>query len=188
MWILIDMLQQEVRMKGNQLALVVVLFSILFGNFGCLTKGGIPSEEIAVVQQVIYDSMGWAKNKDKDLLYSCFPQNSCFLILNPMSGSINNLDVLKKVTEEYWMDPRFKATGLDVRNLEISFSKSGDVAWFSAFVDDHGEWDGQKMAWINARWTGVLEKRSRKWVIMQEHFSFAIDEVEEGKSGLKKMN
>jgi len=175
-------------MQGKNVALVAVLLSLLFGNFGCHTKEGKPFEEIGVVQQVIHNSMAWAKNKDKDLLYSCFPEDSSFLILNPMSRSITNLNELKKVTEEYWMDPRFKATGLDVRNLEINFSKSGDVAWFCAFVDDYGEWNGQKMAWINARWTGVLERRDGKWRIMQEHFSFAIDEVEEGKSGFKRMN
>jgi len=26
---------------------------------------------------------------------------------------------------------------------------------------------------MNTRWTGVLEKRKEKWVIVQMHFSFA---------------
>jgi ketosteroid isomerase-like protein len=173
-------------MKRENVALIAILTLLLFGILSCRMQLEDLSEERAEIQQVIHDSMGWAKNKDKDLLYSCFPQDSNFLILNPMSRTIASLDELKKVTDEVWMDPRFKATGLEVRDLKINFSKSGDVAWFSAFVDDHGEWDGQKMAWINARWTGVLEKRNGKWVIMQEHFSFAIDEVEEGKSGFKR--
>ena len=40
---------------------------------------------------------------------------------------------------------------------------------------DFGEWDGTPMAWENARWTGVLEKRQDKWVIAQMHFSIATD-------------
>jgi len=40
------------------------------------------------------------------------------------------------------MDPRNKATGFDIRNLRIIISKTGEVAWFSAVVDDEGEFDG----------------------------------------------
>ena len=38
-----------------------------------------------------------------------------------------------------------------------------------------GEWDGKPVGWKDARWTGVLERRSGKWVIVQMHFSFASD-------------
>jgi hypothetical protein len=51
------------------------------------------------------------------------------------------------------------------------------VAWYSARLDDHGEWDGRKTGWDDARWTGVLEKRAGKWVIAQMHFSLASDVV-----------
>ncbi|MBN2147729.1 MAG: nuclear transport factor 2 family protein [Anaerolineales bacterium] len=48
------------------------------------------------------------------------------------------------------------------------------------FLDDHAEWNGEPTGWDNARWTGVLEKRNSKWVIVQMHFSFATDEIEAG--------
>jgi hypothetical protein len=35
-------------------------------------------------------------------------------------------------------------------------------------------WDGQPANWENTRWTGVLEKRGGRWVIVQQHFSFAV--------------
>jgi SAM-dependent methyltransferase len=75
------------------------------------------------------------------------------------------------------MDPRFKATGVDVRDLRINFSRTGDTAWFSSILDDCAEWDGKPMCWEDARWTGVLEKRDDKWVIVQMHFSLASDKV-----------
>jgi ketosteroid isomerase-like protein len=73
------------------------------------------------------------------------------------------------------MDPRFKATRFDVRDLRITRSRSGDVAWFSAILDDCGEWDGKPSCWLDTRWTGVLEKREGGWRIAQMHFSFATD-------------
>ncbi len=74
-----------------------------------------------------------------------------------------------------WMDPRFKATVTEVRDLRIHLSRSGDVAWYSATLDDLGEWDGKPTGARDIRWTGVLEKRDGKWVIVQMHGSVAAD-------------
>jgi len=71
------------------------------------------------------------------------------------------------------MDPRFKATRFDVRDLRVTFSRSGDVAWWSAILDDMGEWDGRPVGWKDTRWTGVVEQRDGSWVITQMHFSGA---------------
>jgi hypothetical protein len=82
---------------------------------------------------------------------------------------------------EFWKDPRFKATQFDLRDLRITFSRSGDVAWYSAILDDCMEWEGKPFCLKDTRWTGVLEKRDGKWLIVQMHFSFASDKVlEEG--------
>lgn len=43
--------------------------------------------------------------------------------------------------------------------------------------DDLCEWDGKPGGWKDTRWTGVLEKRGGKWLIMQMHFSSAADKV-----------
>ena len=73
------------------------------------------------------------------------------------------------------MDDTFKATGFDVRDMRVNLSRSGDVAWYSAILDDFGEFRGKAYSWVNTRWTGVLEKRDGNWVIVQMHFSFASD-------------
>ncbi len=78
---------------------------------------------------------------------------------------------------DFWMDPRFKATLLDVRDLRIDLSRSGDVAWWSCILDDLGEWEGKPIGWKDTRWTGVVEKREGRWIIVQMHFSFAADVV-----------
>ena len=128
-----------------------------------------------VVEKTIRDSIGWALTKDRPLLEGIIAHDVGLFIFHPDSKStVVGWDAFAR-NFSTWMDPRFKATSFDVRDLRISFSRSGDVSWFSAALDDMGEWDGKPVGWKDTRWTGVLEKRSGKWVIVQMHFSFASD-------------
>jgi len=61
-----------------------------------------------------------------------------------------------------------------------------DVAWYSATLDDLGEWDGKALGDKDIRWTGVLEKREGKWMIVQMHASLAADKVLEQAKQEKK--
>jgi len=125
------------------------------------------SEERAAVKEVIGNSIGWALDKDVDLLYRSVARDADFFIFHPDSRStITGFDA-------------FKATGFEIGDLKITFSETATVAWFSAILDDHGEWGGTPSSWIDTRWTGVLEKRDGRWVIAQMHFSFASDLMEE---------
>jgi hypothetical protein len=40
-------------------------------------------------------------------------------------------------------------------------------------ITGSGEQKRMPANWENTRWTGVLEKRDGRWVIIQQHFSFA---------------
>ena len=135
--------------------------------------------EKAVISKVIRDSICWALTKDfeamenslahdPDLFY--FWINSNFVI----SGWDEHIKLY-----DVWKDPRFKATRTEVRDLRIHISRSGDVAWYSAYLDDLGEWDGRPVGENDIQWTGVLEKREGKWVIVQMHASLAADKVME---------
>jgi hypothetical protein len=72
---------------------------------------------------------------------------------------------------EVFRDPAFRAVRYEVRDLQITFARSGDVAWFYGVLDDINEWNGQPFSWIGVRWTGVLEKREGRWRMAQMHFS-----------------
>ena len=125
------------------------------------------------ITKVIENSIGWALEKDFDLLYSCFVQDSTFFIYHPDSAStIYGFEAFRNHAERIFGNDKFKATGFEVKNLQIVFSDYGETAWYSCLLDDFGEWDGQPFAWNNCRWTGVLDKRKGKWVIAQMHFSF----------------
>lgn len=131
-------------------------------------------------QQIIkalHDSFGWALTKDRTLFESVFAKDDDFFTYFPDSKStVLGWQQFEKFLEN-WMDPRSKATGYDIRNLRIVISKTGDVAWFSAIVDDEGEFDGKPWGTKDIRWTGVLEKRGGGWQICQQHMSEANDKI-----------
>lgn len=158
---------------------LIISSSLILAGFAMGSEINLEAEK-AKVSEVIHNSIGWALNKDKDLLYSCFAQDSGFFIYNPdNAGNIIGFEAFRSHAESFFMHPDFKATGFEVRDLRIGLSKSGEAAWYSCFLDDFGEWKGRPTSWINARWTGVLEKRDGRWVIVQMHFSFGTDDLKE---------
>jgi hypothetical protein len=128
--------------------------------------------QLPVIEKTIKDAIGWAKDKDFGLLYSIISNDSNYLEVDPGTEIIRGFDKFKK-NETFWASPDFKAISYDIRGLTINLSKNGDVAWFFCVLDDVNEWKGQPACWMNTRWTGVLEKRKEKWVIVQMHFSFS---------------
>ncbi|UCD38716.1 MAG: nuclear transport factor 2 family protein [Fidelibacterota bacterium] len=153
--------------------LAAVILSLSLPACTILSKADVEAEKVEITK-VVRNSIGWALDKDRELLFNCMAQDTNFFIYHPDSGStIVGFEAFSKMVDRVFMNEAFKATSFDVRDMRITLSRSGDVAWYSAVLDDFGEWDGQPSAWINTRWTGVLEKRDGRWQITQMHFSFA---------------
>jgi len=129
-------------------------------------------KEKEIIEKVINDNIGWAITKDLDLLYNTMLRDSTLLIINPDSSKVEGILGVENTAKSFWMDPRFKATYFKVKDLRITLSNSGTVAWYYCLLDDFGEWNGKPYKWENARWTGVLEKNNDNWVICQMHISF----------------
>ncbi|MBN2863782.1 MAG: nuclear transport factor 2 family protein [Bacteroidales bacterium] len=129
-------------------------------------------KERELVEEAINNSIGWAKNKDLVLLYRTISNDPEFLEVRPGPGIVKGFEEFCK-SEDFWMHPDFKAIRYEIRDLEISLSGSGDAAWWYCILDDINEWKGEPANWENTRWTGVMEKHDGRWVIVQQHFSFA---------------
>ena len=128
------------------------------------------------VENITRDAIGWALTKDLDRLFTIMAQDDDFFIFHPDSKStILGFEAFKKLGEQVWMREEFKATDFAVRDLRLKFAELGNAAWYSCFLDDHAEWNGQPIGWDNCRWTGTLEKRAGQWVIVQMHISFPKD-------------
>ena len=161
-------------MKNSGFTTGFVLLCILFSLISCGKDKTIysPSVELQQVEKSIRSSIGWAKTKDINLLYSVIANDSSYLEVRPGDRVVKGFLEFKKA-EAFWMHPDFKAIRYEIKDLKINLSKSGDVAWFYCILDDINEWKGQPANWENTRWTGVLEKRNKNWIIVQMHFSFA---------------
>ena len=163
--------------RKMQPKVITVSSPFLDGGGGSNSEKTDVAAEKAKVAQVVHDSIEWVyPEKDRERMYATIAKDPSFFIFHPDSKStIVGFDAFQAMVEKVFMNPTFKATGSDIRDLKINLSRSGEVAWFSAILDDYGESNGKPYAWMNTRWTGVLEKRDRKWLICQMHFSFASD-------------
>jgi ketosteroid isomerase-like protein len=159
-------------------AVPVIAMLLLLSGLGCAPGAQDLETERAAIAEAVDASIGWAATKDTTLLFGLFAHEPDMLILQPSSkATIEGFQALREFCDTVWMDPDFKATFHEIRDLRIHFSPSGDVAWMSAVLDDCGEYKGQSGCWRDARWTGVLRKQDGKWIFVQQHFSFAADKV-----------
>ena len=131
-------------------------------------------QEKQAIEYTIRNSIAWAKDKNFDLLYNTIANDNNYLEIHPEDKVVKGFSEFKQA-EEFWKSEHFKAVGYKIDDLHITLSKNLDVAWWYCRLDDINEWKGQSCSWMNARWTGVLEKRDDRWQIMQMHFSYAED-------------
>jgi hypothetical protein len=129
-------------------------------------------EDLQLIEKTINDCIGWAKTKDTSLLYSVIADSEEYLEVHPTDNVVKGISEFRQL-ENFWLNPDFRAVRYEIRDLKINLSQTGDVAWWYCILDDINEWKGEPACWENTRWTGVLEKRDGKWVIVQMHFSFA---------------
>ena len=161
-------------MKNFNLTSLLVLICLFYTLLSCNSVDDSFNivKEKQLVEKAINNSIGWAKTKDLNLLYSVIANDTNYLEIHPNNKVVKGFKEFTKA-EAFWMNSDFKAIRYEIKDLKINFSKSGDVAWFFGILNDINEWKGQPASWENTRWTGVLEKRNSNWIIVQMHFSFA---------------
>jgi hypothetical protein len=135
------------------------------------------SPDSAIVKETIEQSIGWAIEKDFDTMYHLWAENMFhfWLFSNSRVIGLDNF----KIYAQQWKDPDFRGTRFEFKDLRIVFSHSGDVAWYSCFLDDCGSFKGKESCLKDVFQTGVLEKRNGKWVHVLMHGSYPFDKIPE---------
>lgn len=164
----------EMNSITKNICIILAMFALISCHDKEKGNKAYLEEELPVIKKTIGDAIGWAKNKNFDLLYSIISNDSNYVEVDPGKRVVRGFNEFRK-NETIWSDPEFKAIGYEIRDLKIFVSRSGNVAWYYCILDDINEWKGKPASWMNTRWTGVLEKRKERWVIVQMHFSFAQD-------------
>jgi ketosteroid isomerase-like protein len=157
---------------------VTFILLVIISAVCCKEKAALSGPEYdkekQLVEKTIHSCIGWAGKKDLELLHSVIANDPDFLEVDPENRVVRGFEDFRKA-EKMWMSPDFQAVRYEIRDLTISISQSGDVAWWFCMLDDINTWQGNPASWMNTRWTGVLEKRKGKWIIVQQHFSFAVE-------------
>ena len=126
------------------------------------------------IAQVVSSVIGWAKTKDLNLFYGSIANDEDYISVTPTKRIVKRFEDVKQ-NVPFWMSPDFKYVRHGLKDLEIKFARCGEVAWFFCILDDINTFKGEPATWENTRWTGVVEKRDGKWVVVSQHFSFASD-------------
>jgi len=167
-------------MKAMKTLKITVITWIFAGLFSHVASGQIQamadtSGNYAAVKHAIEQSIGWAIEKDFETMYRLWADNMFHFWLTSDSKIIG-LDNFKKYSE-VWKDPGFRGTRYEFRHLRIVFSRSGDVAWYSCFLDDCSSYKGKESCLKDVFQTGVLEKRDGQWVHVLMHGAYPIDKI-----------
>lgn len=64
---------------------------------------------------------------------------------------------------------------ISIRDQKIKINKSGTTAWFSQILNYNFIYQNENMSFEGIRFTGVLEKRENKWLLVQGHLSVPYD-------------
>jgi ketosteroid isomerase-like protein len=161
-------MQQLIRLN----IFLCLILAVLSCNNNTAEKEFDEVNERKLVKQSVDNVIGWAVNKDFNMFYGSIANDSDFISVTPYAKVKFGFNEVRK-DSTFWGNPDFRAIRHELRDLHIHFSKSGDVSWFFCYLDDINEWKGEPANWENARWTGVLEKRNGRWIVVQQHFSFA---------------
>ena len=134
-------------------------------------------DEYAAVKKAIEQSIGWAIEKDFEAMFRLWADNLFHFWLFSDSVVVG-LESMKKHSEQ-WRDPDFRGTRFAFKDLRIVISRSGDVAWYSCFLDDCYSCKGKESCLKDVFQTGVLEKRDGRWVHTLMHGSYPVDKIPE---------
>jgi ketosteroid isomerase-like protein len=153
---------------------ILMIFFLIVGIAGCGKQGMTLNREAEIqeISRVIDSAIGWFKTKDFDQMFITFSQDSNFLEVHPEGTVVRGFDQFRK-NSEIFKNPEFLYVRHEIWDQKITLSRNGDTAWFFCMLNDISTWKGQQTGWENTRWTGTLEKRDGRWVIVQQHFSFA---------------
>ena len=154
---------------------IFLLFSLGFIGRGISQE--ISSPDYEAVKRTIEQSIAWAIEKDFDAMFRLWDDNMFhfWLFSNSLVVGLDSF----MIYAEQWRDPDFRGTRFEFKDLRIVFSNSGDVAWYSCFLDDCGSYKGKESCLENVFQTGVLEKKDGGWIHVLMHASYPVDKIPE---------
>ncbi|HMK35827.1 MAG TPA: nuclear transport factor 2 family protein [Desulfomonilaceae bacterium] len=161
-------------MKTKGFVGLLVILLVAFATQGAIAADPAVEREVKAVLDAYASAFG---KKDVSAIMALIApdQNVVFIdseVELPFSG-------MEKIKESYTRDfSRMESGSLTYSNTSVG--SKGDVAWFATGITATVVVDKESMS-VPAQWSGVLEKRGGKWLIVQSHFSFPAPDEQEDK-------
>lgn len=147
-----------------------------FQAAGCAASPDIDAEKRAIAK-VVDDNIGWFRDKDFDLLFSTMTNGpDLFMYQLDTASTIRGFEAMREYSAG-WRNPAVRYAGHSFHDLDVTLSRGGDAAWFATQLKDCAAVGDRPARCFTTRYTGVLEKRDDRWLIVQQHFSLPADLV-----------
>jgi len=127
----------------NSTSIIRLVYLVLLAFFlSCtVTNKTTFNEEVEKkkISKTIDSCIAWAKEKNIDLLFRVVANDSNYLSVHPSNRVVRGFNQFKQ-NVPFWMNPDFKYVRHELKDLTISLSASGEVAWFYCILDDLNTW------------------------------------------------
>lgn len=162
---------------------ITVLIALLAGMFilqGCQETCD-EEKAISEVQLVLQRYVIANENKSVDLLKEVWAPDENIVIFG--TDSDEKLMGWKQVKNTFLKQfENFEETYISVTDQNININCNGKTAWFSEILNyNYTTTEGDSRSFEGIRFTGVLEKRDGKWLIVQSHMSIPYESMEKKK-------
>lgn len=162
---------------------VTVLIALLAGILILQSCQETCDEEKAIseVQLVLQRYVIANENKSLDLLKEVWAPDEDIVIFG--TDSDEKLMGWKQVKNTFLKQfENFEETYISVTDQNININCNGKTAWFSEILNyNYTTADGDSRSFEGIRFTGVMEKRDGRWLIVQSHMSIPYDSMEKKK-------
>lgn len=158
-------------MKRVIVDLVIVGIIVCFLS-GCTQRVDIETEKAEVIS-VLDQWIQALETEDVDLLSKIIAHDDDIIVFGTDADErVVGWERLRQLSIE--MFESVDETDLTVRDRVIKVHRSGEVAWFSEINDYSMVSMGKSLKLSGLRFTGVLEKRSDNWIVVQWHVSVPV--------------
>ena len=162
--------------KRRSLVCLAVGVAAFLPMLGCASPRPAEADRAAIAK-VIDDNIAWFREKNFELLFSTMTNGpDLFMYQLDTATTIRGFEQLKTYSAG-WRNPDVRYAGHRFSDRQIHLSRAGDTSWFSCVLEDCAQVKDRGPRCFTSRYTGVLEKRNGRWLIVQQHFSLPAEAV-----------
>ncbi len=161
----------------KKLLMIIPLVILLCFTFGCQAYKEKPAVDIeaekAAVKAVFDDWIKCGETEDMELFSKIIaPDDDMVVIATDAAEYFIGQEPFKKSMQQQF--DAFEKMEFSIKELSIKVHKSGEVAWLSSQFDVKVTAKDEIVSLEGMRFTGVMEKRTGNWVIVQIHASVPV--------------